>query len=45
MFGLKAPERGESDGLKPGFRMNKSEAELRNLVDVAFVFQDYETAY
>jgi len=44
-FGLKAPERGENDGLKSNYRMNKSELELRNLVDVAFVLQDYETAY
>lgn len=44
-FGFKAPERGENDGLKDNFRMNKSELELRNLVDLAFVFQDYETGY
>ena len=44
-FGLKAPERGENDGLKDNYRMNRSELELRNLIDVAFVFQDYETVY
>lgn len=42
-FGFKAPERGENDGLRSNFRMNKSELELRNLIDLAFVFQDYET--
>ena len=39
----KKPERGENDGLKEGFKMNKDELELRNLVDLAFVAQDYET--
>jgi len=34
----------ENDGLKESFKMNKSELELRNLCDLAFVFQDYETA-
>jgi hypothetical protein len=42
-FGFKAPERNENDGLRKDFRMNKSEMELRNLIDIAFVFQDYET--
>jgi len=41
--GARTPERGENDGLKEGFRMNKSEIELRNLVDLSFVFQDFET--
>ena len=41
---LKKPDRGESDGLKDAFRMNKAEHELRNLCDLAFVSQDYETA-
>ena len=45
LLGLKTPERGENDGTKPGFRMNKSELELRNLIDTAFVFQDYDTTY
>lgn len=40
----KKPERGENDGLKETFKMNKEELELRNLVDLAFVTQDYETA-
>jgi len=44
-FGFKAPERGEFDGMREGFSMNKSELELRNLVDLSFVFQDYETAF
>jgi hypothetical protein len=33
----KKPERGENDGLKENFKMNKEELELVNLVDVAFV--------
>ena len=41
---FKKPDRGENDGLKDGFRMNKSDLELRNLCDLAFVSQDYETA-
>jgi trafficking protein particle complex subunit 8 len=41
---FKKAERGENDGLKDGFRMNKGDLELRNLCDLAFVFQDYETA-
>lgn len=40
----KKPERGENDGLKDGFKMNKEELEMRNLIDLAFVSQDYETA-
>jgi hypothetical protein len=40
----KKPERGENDGLKESFKMNKEELELCNLVDLAFVTQDYETA-
>lgn len=40
----KKPERGENDGLKETFKMNKEELELRNLVDLSFVAQDYETA-
>ena len=38
---FKTKERGENDGLKATFRMNESEAHLRNLIDTAFVFQDY----
>lgn len=34
---FKKPDRGENDGLKDGFRMNKSEMELRSLGDLAFV--------
>ncbi len=41
---LKKPERGDNDGLRENFRMNKSELELRNLIDLAFVCQDYETS-
>ena len=41
---IKKNERGENDGLKDGFRMSKSDLELRNLADLAFVSQDYETA-
>ena len=41
---LKKPERGENDGTKESFRMNRPELEMRNLSDLAFVFQDYETA-
>jgi hypothetical protein len=33
----KNKERGENDGLKENFKMNKEELELRNLVDLAFV--------
>lgn len=40
----KKTERGENDGLKENFKMNKEELELRNLVDLALVTQDYETA-
>ena len=41
---FKKPDRGENDGLKDGFRMSKAELEMRNLCDLAFVSQDYETA-
>ncbi len=40
----KKPERGENDGIKESFKMNKEELELCNLVDLSFVSQDYETA-
>lgn len=40
----KKAERGENDGLKENFKMNKEELEMVNLVDLAFVAQDYETA-
>mmetsp|Transcript_41884 Transcript_41884/g.64101 ORF Transcript_41884/g.64101 Transcript_41884/m.64101 type:complete len:126 (-) Transcript_41884:2660-3037(-) len=43
-FFMKKSERGEGDGLKENFRMNKTEIELRNLCDLAFVAQDYDTA-
>lgn len=33
----KKPERGENDGLKESFKMNKEELELCNLVDLSFV--------
>ena len=42
---FKGPERGESEGLKASFKMNKSDLELRNLIDLAFVIQDYETTF
>ena len=42
---FKGSERGENEGLKSGFKMNKSDLELRNLTDLAFVIQDYETTY
>lgn len=32
-----ASDRLENDGLKENFRMNKTELELRNLCDLAFV--------
>lgn len=41
---VKKSERQGNDGLKDSFKMNKQELELRNLCDLAFVFQDYETA-
>lgn len=34
----KKSERGENDGLKDSFKMNKEELEMVNLVDLAFVF-------
>ena len=40
---FKESERGESDGLKQNFKMNRGELELRNLIDLAFVIQDYQT--
>jgi len=40
---FKSSERGETDGSQPNFRMNRSELELRTLIDLAFVIQDYET--
>lgn len=40
----KKSERGENDGLKENFKMNKEEIELRSLIDIAMVCQDYETA-
>ena len=33
----KKSERGENDGLKDNFKMNREEIELRNLVDLAMV--------
>ena len=36
-------ERNENDGIREGFKMNKSELELRNLIDISLVVQDYET--
>ena len=35
---VKKSDRLENDGLKESFKMNKSELELRNLCDLAFVF-------
>jgi hypothetical protein len=40
---FKAPERNENDGMKENFKMNKSEVELRTLIDLGFIVQDYET--
>lgn len=40
---FKESERGDNDGTKSNFKMNRSELELRNLVDLAFVIQDYQT--
>lgn len=34
---FKESERGDNDGTKSNFKMNRSELELRNLVDLAFV--------
>jgi ER-Golgi trafficking TRAPP I complex 85 kDa subunit len=33
----KKSERGENDGLKENFKMNKEEIELRSLIDIAMV--------
>jgi len=38
---FKESDRGDSDGLKKNFKMNRNELELRNLIDLAFVVQDY----
>ena len=35
---FKGSERGENEGLKASFKMNKSDLELRNITDLAFVF-------
>ena len=40
---FKGTEREENAGLKATFKMNKSDLDLRNLIDLAFVIQDYET--
>jgi len=42
---FKTTERNENDGIQSNFRMNKQEIELRTLVDLSFVIQDYETTY
>ena len=42
---FKSSERGENDGMQSNFRMNKNELELRTLIDLSFVIQDYETTY
>ena len=42
-FFTKTQERGEYDGQKEGFKMNKSELELRSLIDLSLTLQDYET--
>jgi len=39
----KKPERAENEGQKDNFRLNKQENEIRNLVDLALVSQDYDT--
>jgi len=43
-FIIKKSDRGDSDGLRENFKMNRTESELRNLCDLAFVIQDYDTA-
>ena len=40
---FKESERGDNDGFQKNFKMNRNELELRNLVDLAFVIQDYQT--
>jgi len=40
---FKTAERNENEGMKENFKMNKSELELRNLIDLSFTIQDYET--
>ena len=42
---FKSSDRGENDGMQSNFRMNKNELELRTLIDLSFVIQDYETTY
>ena len=45
---FKGSERGENEGLKASFKMNKSDLELRNLTDLAFVllsFLGFEMAF
>lgn len=40
---FKTKERGDFDGEREGFKMNKTEMELKTLTDLAFIVQDYET--
>ena len=40
----KKPVRGENDGLKENFKMNKDELEFASLISLCLVTQDYETA-
>ena len=34
----KKPERGENDGLKENFKMNKDEIEFTSLIDLSLIF-------
>lgn len=40
---FKKHDRAENEGKSDNFKMNKGDIEMRNLMDLAFVFQDYET--
>jgi hypothetical protein len=42
-FSKSTQDRNADDGLKENFRMNKSELELRCLIDLSLTVQDYET--
>lgn len=35
---MKKHDRGENEGKSDNFKMNKSDIEMRNLIDLAFVF-------
>lgn len=40
---FKKADRGENDGERANFKMNKQDIELRTLVDLSFIVQDYDT--